>query len=514
MTKRLFIDMDGVLARFHDEENFTELMYKSGFFINLKPFKNAVEAVKQFVKNPDFEVFIISSPLNETALAEKKKWIDWHLPEISNDHRLFPKYEQSKADFIWQKFNGICKNDILFDDYNRNLQEWHKIGGTAIMCVNNTSHLRPKGMKWSGEIVSNDANCEKIIADLTNAIEHSLNEQAVILRLYNQVYPQFYGRNYYGDLEKYPEELQASDIIDQVDNLNDIIQDYDNDFTERGLMEYFRCGNDEIEKSVNSKVKSMFQHFEVIGDEVMYITECEVKEELNDAEISELKSYILGQNADGVGESFEQRDINANGGVLNVSVWSSDKNFVILTEEEFAHKSGMEYTPPIYPKNVVTERFYTSVTPHIFDPLNPNQELSLLGIKNKIGDAESVAKILNQNCSPALLTEHYNDNYAEHDKVNSINQHYEADSDEIILVTECEVAEELTEAEHKHLTEYLLDQMSDAYGEGVMKRDCNVSGINMPVQIFGNSASYELLTEAEFEQQKCQEISEEMSISM
>ncbi|MDR2774795.1 MAG: hypothetical protein LBC19_08650 [Tannerella sp.] len=48
MKTRLFVDMDGVLARFHDEENFAERMYEDGFFTGLKPFDEAIEAVKKF----------------------------------------------------------------------------------------------------------------------------------------------------------------------------------------------------------------------------------------------------------------------------------------------------------------------------------------------------------------------------------------------------------------------------------------------------------------------------------
>lgn len=39
---RIFVDMDGTLARFHDENLYLERMFEKGFFRDLKPFENAV----------------------------------------------------------------------------------------------------------------------------------------------------------------------------------------------------------------------------------------------------------------------------------------------------------------------------------------------------------------------------------------------------------------------------------------------------------------------------------------
>lgn len=45
---RIFVDMDGTLARFHDENLYLERMFEKGFFRDLKPFENAVSAIKEF----------------------------------------------------------------------------------------------------------------------------------------------------------------------------------------------------------------------------------------------------------------------------------------------------------------------------------------------------------------------------------------------------------------------------------------------------------------------------------
>lgn len=91
---RLFVDMDGTLARFHDEVKYLERMYEPNFFRELKPFENAVNTIRLFEKtHPEWEVYILSSVLfGEPPGCEKQKqdWIDLYLPEIDRAHRLFP----------------------------------------------------------------------------------------------------------------------------------------------------------------------------------------------------------------------------------------------------------------------------------------------------------------------------------------------------------------------------------------------------------------------------------------
>lgn len=55
---------------------------------------------------------------------------------------------------------------------------------------------------------------------------------------------------------------------------------------------------------------------------------------LNDSEVDELKDWISGQNSDGLGEGFEQREIETDEGGLYVSFWDSGKDYFIYTQEE------------------------------------------------------------------------------------------------------------------------------------------------------------------------------------
>ncbi len=51
-------------------------------------------------------------------------------------------------------------------------------------------------------------------------------------------------------------------------------------------------------------------------------------------ETKALKDWIEGQNSDGLGEGFEQQDIEIDMGTLNVSFWSFNSDYFIYTQKE------------------------------------------------------------------------------------------------------------------------------------------------------------------------------------
>lgn len=152
--KRLFLDMDGTLARFHDEAMYLERMWEKGFFRELKPFREAVDGVRHFINgNTDIEVYTLSASIgSESCIAEKNAWLDKYLPEIDEQHRIFSDMGKPKADYIPK---GISENDYLYDDYNHNLEEWQNAGGVSIKCKNNINHKGLKGELWQGSIIDN-----------------------------------------------------------------------------------------------------------------------------------------------------------------------------------------------------------------------------------------------------------------------------------------------------------------------------------------------------------------------
>lgn len=93
------------------------------------------------------------------------------------------------------------------------------------------------------------------------------------------------------------------------------------------LMDYFDR-NEVIKRKVESAVVSVKN-----VDDVLYgCTTLTLNEFLDVKELEELCEYITGQYSDGWGESFEQRDIQVDGGTLNVHFWQ-EQNFHIQEKQ-------------------------------------------------------------------------------------------------------------------------------------------------------------------------------------
>ena len=63
--------------------------------------------------------------------------------------------------------------------------------------------------------------------------------------------------------------------------------------------------------------------------------DCYLTESLTPDETERLRDAISGQNSDGRGEGFEQREIPIDEGDLYVSYWHSGDDYFLLTEDEF-----------------------------------------------------------------------------------------------------------------------------------------------------------------------------------
>lgn len=151
--RRMYIDMDGVLAVFDPDKSLEEVAMP-GYFRNLPPMENVVTAIKNIITEHgnEYEVYALSSTLHEEAIADKSIWLDRELPELAKENRIFVPYGRMKKDYIVE----LQDTDILLDDFSKNLREWH---GVAIKLMNGINGT--KGT-WCGYSVNGKATPDVI----------------------------------------------------------------------------------------------------------------------------------------------------------------------------------------------------------------------------------------------------------------------------------------------------------------------------------------------------------------
>ena len=147
---RIFFDMDGVLAEYKQVP--VEEYLRKGYFAELAPQPEALNALADLAEDPRFEVHTLSAVYaeNPTAKEEKLTWLRQHLPEaaLRNLKSLFCFCGESKAEAVP---GGIRPTDILVDDYNANLRDWQE-KGVAIKLLNgiNDRHGSWQGLRAGG----------------------------------------------------------------------------------------------------------------------------------------------------------------------------------------------------------------------------------------------------------------------------------------------------------------------------------------------------------------------------
>ena len=144
--RRLFIDLDGTVAKFNVRNALKRFDNEVGFFANLGAYKGIEVINKLALTN---RVFVISASPNEQADKDKMIWLEKYLNNIDKNNITFCRLGQDKAQVIQDKYNIVIdKECFLLDDYTKNLNEWKAKGGLGIKrltsIADNSRHL------WQG----------------------------------------------------------------------------------------------------------------------------------------------------------------------------------------------------------------------------------------------------------------------------------------------------------------------------------------------------------------------------
>lgn len=149
--KKIFLDLDGTLARFNVRNALNRFQTEKGFFANLKAYKG-IENINELAKEGN--VYIISASPNEQADKDKATWIDLFLPNLPKSNICFCRLGKNKAKEIKKNLNIIINKEcILLDDYTQNLVEWESVGGVGIKRL--TSVANNKSGRWKGLAIRN-----------------------------------------------------------------------------------------------------------------------------------------------------------------------------------------------------------------------------------------------------------------------------------------------------------------------------------------------------------------------
>ena len=168
-----------------------------------------------------------------------------------------------------------------------------------------------------------------------------ISEELVSLKLFSPLYPQLYERSEWGDLENTPVYMGTDELCDYQEEILEAIErerlDSEGD---RGLAVYLR------NELLKRKVYSMNPTVEKWDGRLWGVLKVQSYGALSDAELKGVMEEWSGQESDGWGEGFEQREIKIEEGELYVSFWNSDRDFFIKTEQELkqghAHNMGMQ----------------------------------------------------------------------------------------------------------------------------------------------------------------------------
>lgn len=150
MTK-IFLDLDGTLARFNVKNALERFAVEKGFFEKLLAYKN-IEEINELAKNGN--VYIISASPNSFADFDKRKWVAKYLPNIAKENVILCRLGINKAEHIEKVLDiKIDKTCILLDDYTKNLTEWESAGGVGIKRL--TKVADNSTGKWQGLAIRN-----------------------------------------------------------------------------------------------------------------------------------------------------------------------------------------------------------------------------------------------------------------------------------------------------------------------------------------------------------------------
>lgn len=158
--RKIFLDLDGTLAKFNVKNALKRFDNEVGFFARLGAYKG-IEKINELATRAD--VYIISASPNFQADWDKLVWIKKYLPNVKNQNIVICRVGENKAKVIENKLGfKVDKNCYLLDDYTKNLTEWETVGGVGVKRL--TSVADNSTGKWKGLAIKQLEELESAVA--------------------------------------------------------------------------------------------------------------------------------------------------------------------------------------------------------------------------------------------------------------------------------------------------------------------------------------------------------------
>lgn len=148
--RKIYLDMDGVLADFDGQPNALDRFIKEdGFFLKLQP-TCLVAAINEMLKDSEQRkvIHILSASPNKRADIQKRLWLFEHLPLLEPENIIFVRGGTSE-----RKSDYVEPDALLIDDFSDNLLDWESKGGKGLKLINGRNG---KGIKWKGATLTLD----------------------------------------------------------------------------------------------------------------------------------------------------------------------------------------------------------------------------------------------------------------------------------------------------------------------------------------------------------------------
>lgn len=176
-----------------------------------------------------------------------------------------------------------------------------------------------------GYVVKNDDNPTQTIS-----------EEEQRMRIFFPLKIVTYPKDEYGQ-EETPEDISPTEAVAYEDAILAAIDKENRHFeNDRGLAEYIH------DDALNKKVHSLYPSVEIVDGKLWGVMTAGLKALLSGEETAELLEFVVGQNADGWGEGFEQRSIKTPDGEIYVSFWNSD-NYFVKREQELKQSEAHDH---------------------------------------------------------------------------------------------------------------------------------------------------------------------------